>query len=190
MAAADVNRTQDTTGASLRQHVICTVCPDGGGPGSGVVPARRCRTASAGSQASEVSSTPTRTSQHLARFPETAIHAIIWKATLQRYGGAIAPFGAEPTPYAENADTLQRTLDVHLVQQTSSVHTGLPARCPPCDWVSWQPLYALKRSILMMPKAAATAGQSLDSLLLLSRKATYSGLSPVPLKLFIQNYLS
>ncbi|MCB1797164.1 MAG: hypothetical protein KDJ70_22620, partial [Candidatus Competibacteraceae bacterium] len=38
------------------------------------------------------------------RISRDCLHAIIWKVTLQRYGGAIAPFGVEPTPYAENAD--------------------------------------------------------------------------------------
>ena len=80
-------------------------------------------------------------------FPETALSTpIIWKATMRHYGGAIAPFGAEPTPMPRIPTPCSEPWTCIWCNTTSSVHTGPPARYRPCDWVSWRPLCALKRS--------------------------------------------
>jgi len=69
-------------------------------------------------------------------FPEAAIHANhleAHNAALRRRNSA---FRRRTNTYAKNADALQRTLDVHLLQPTSSVHTGPPARYRPFVWAS------------------------------------------------------
>ena len=62
------------------------------------------------------------------------------------YGGATVPFGAEPTPMPRTPTRCNALWTCICCNTTSSVHTGPPVRYRPCDWASWRPLCALKRS--------------------------------------------
>jgi len=79
-------------------------------------------------------------------FPSPLSTPIIWKATMRRYGGATAPFGVEPIPMPRTPTPCSGPWTCICCSTTSSVRTGPPARYRPCDWVSWRPLCALKRS--------------------------------------------
>ena len=78
--------------------------------------------------------------------PKAAIHAHHLEghnAALRRRNSA---FRRRTNTDAKNADALHALWTYICCNTTSSVHTGPPARYRPCDWVSWRPLCALKRS--------------------------------------------
>ena len=80
---------------------------------------------------------PNRTiSTPRATFPRRSSTRTRWKHTTRRYGGAPAPFSAEPTPMPRTPTRCNALWTCIYCNTTSSVHTGPPARYRLCDWVS------------------------------------------------------